>query len=91
MSEQPKRTETVKEYLERGGTITRLPDSPNSFYGVELDTPTTVKPTSEITETVEYNRLSWKDIEHDDKIIETVDQYWKEVEKSIDKLMEKYC
>ena len=91
MSEQPKRTETVEEYLQRGGTITRLPDSPNSFYGVELDTPTTVKPTSEITETVEYNRLSWKDIEHDDKIIETDDQYWKEVEKSIDKLMEKYC
>ena len=46
MSEQPKRTETVEEYIERGGTITRLPDSPNSFYGVELDTPTTVKPTS---------------------------------------------
>ena len=91
MSEQPKRTETVEEYLQRGGTITRLPDSPNSFYGVELDTPTTVKPTSEITETVEYSRLSWKDIEHDDKIIETDDQYWKEVEKSIDKLMEKYC
>ena len=91
MSEQPKRTETVEEYLQRGGTITRLPDSPNSFYGVELDTPTTVKPTSEITETVEYNRLSWKDIEHDDRIIETDDQYWKEVEKSIDKLMEKYC
>ena len=91
MSEQPKRTETVEEYLQRGGTITRLPDSPNSFYGVEMDTPTTVKPTSEITETVEYNRLSWKDIEHDDRIIETDDQYWKEVEKSIDKLMEKYC
>ena len=91
MSEQPKRTETVKEYIERGGTITRLPDSPNSFYGVELDTPTTIKPTSEITESVEYNRMSWKDIEHDEKIVETDDQYWKEVEKSIDKLMEKYC
>ena len=91
MSEQPKRTETVEEYLQRGATITRLPDSPNSFYGVELDSPTTTKPTSEITESVEYNRLSWKDIEHDDKIIETDDQYWKEVEKSIDKLMEKYC
>ena len=91
MSEETKRTETIEEYIKRGGTITRLPDSPNSFYGVELDTPTTVKPTSEITETVEYNRLSWKDIEHDDRIIETDDQYWKEVEKSIDKLMEKYC
>jgi len=91
MSEQPKRTETVEEFIKRGGKVTRLPDGPNSFYGVELDTPTTVKPTSEITETVEYSRLSWKDIEHDDKIIETDDQYWKEVEKSIDKLMEKYC
>ena len=91
MSEQPKRTETVEEFIKRGGKVTRLPDGPNSFYGVELDTPTTVKPTSEITETVEYNRLSWKDIEHDDRIIETDDQYWKEVEKSIDKLMEKYC
>ncbi len=46
MSEQPKRTETVEEYIKRGGTITRFPDSPNSFYGVELDTPTTTKPTS---------------------------------------------
>ena len=91
MSEQPKRTETVEEYLQRGGTITRLPDSPNSFYGVVLDTPTTVKPTSEVTETVEYKRVSWKDVEHDEKIVETDDQYWKEVEKSIDKLMEKYC
>ena len=90
MSEE-QRHETVEEYIKRGGEVTRLPDGPNSFYGVELDTPTTVKPTSEITETVEYNRLSWKDIEHDDKIIETDDQYWKEVEKSIDKLMEKYC
>ena len=91
MSEQPKRTETVEEYIKRGGTITRLPDSPNSFYGVEMDTPTTVKPTSEITESVEYKRMSWKDVEHDEKIVETDDQYWKEVEKSIDKLMEKYC
>ena len=90
MSEE-QRHETVEEFIKRGGKVTRLPDGPNSFYGVELDTPTTVKPTSEITETVEYNRLSWKDIEHDDRIIETDDQYLKEVEKSIDKLMEKYC
>ena len=90
MSEQPKRTETVEEYLQRGGTITRLPDSPNSFYGVELDTPTTTKPTSEITESVEYKRVSWKVIEHDDKIIETDDQYWKAVDAAVDKLMSKY-
>ena len=90
MSEQPKRTETVKEYIERGRTITRLPDSPNSFYGVELDTPTTVKPTSEVTETVEFKRVSWKDVEHDEKIIETDDQYWKEVDRAVDKLMSKY-
>jgi len=90
MSEQPKRTETVKEYLERGGTITRLPDSPNSFYAVELDTPTTVKPTSEITESVEYKRMSWKDVEHDEKIIESDDQYWKELDRRIDMLMSKY-
>ena len=90
MSEQPKRTETVEEYLQRGGTITRLPDSPNSFYGVELDTPTTVKPTSEMTETVEYKRVSWKDVEHDEKIIESDDQYWKELDRRIDTLMSKY-
>lgn len=90
MSEE-QRHETVEEFIKRGGEVTQLPDGPNSFYGVELDTPTTVKPTSETTETVEYKRMSWKDIEHDDKIIETDDQYWKEVEKSIDKLMEKYC
>ena len=91
MSEE-QRHETVEEFLKRGGKVTRLPDGPNSFYGVELDTPTTVKPTGEIpAESTELKCVSWKDIEHDDKIIETDDQYWKEVEKSIDKLMEKYC
>ena len=90
MSEQPKRTETVKEYIERGGTITRLPDSPNSFYGVELDSATIIKPTSEVTESIEYKRLSWKDVEHDEKIVETDDQYWKEVDRAVDKLMSKY-
>ena len=90
MSEQPKRTETVEEYIKRGGTITRLPDSPNSFYAVELDKPTTIKPTSEITESVEYKRVSWKDVEHDEKIVETDDQYWKEVDRAVDKLMSKY-
>ena len=91
MSEQPKRTETVEEYLQRGGTITRLPDSPNSFYGVELDSPTTTtKPTSEMTETVEFKRVSWKDVEHDEKIIETDDQYWKAVDAAVDRLMLKY-
>ena len=89
MSEQPKRTETVEEYLQRGGTITRLPDSPNSFYAVELDTPTTVKPTSEITESVEYKRMSWKDVEHDEKIIETDDQYWKALDKKVEKVLKK--
>ena len=89
MSEE-QRHETVEEFLKRGGKVTRLPDGPNSFYGVELDTPTTVKPTSEITETVEYNRLLWKDIEHDDRIIQTDDQYWKEVDAAVDKLMSKY-
>ena len=91
MSEQPKRTETVEEYLQRGGTITRLPDSPNSFYAVEFaNSPATTK-SNPLKENIEYKRVSWKDIEHDDSIIETDDQYWKEVEKSIDKLMEKYC
>ena len=47
MSEQPKRTETVEEYIKRGGTITRFPDSPNSFYGTMDDTTTTVKPRSD--------------------------------------------
>ena len=90
MSEETKRTETVKEYIERGGTITRLPDSPNSFYGVELDSATIIKPTSEVTESIEYKRLSWKDVEHDEKIVETDDQYWKAVDAAVDKLMTKY-
>ena len=89
MSEE-QRHETVEEFIKRGGTITRLPDSPNSFYAVELDTPTTVKPTSEITESVEYKRMSWKDVEHDEKIIESDDQYWKELDRRIDMLMSKY-
>ena len=89
MSEQPKRTETVEEYLQRGGTITRLPDSPNSFYGVEFETHPTTK-SNPLTENIEYKRVSWKDVEHDDSIIETDDQYWKAVDAAVDKLMSKY-
>ena len=90
MSEQPKRTETVKEYIERGGTITRLPDSPNSFYGTMDDTITTVKPRSDNRNVQELQRVSWKDIEHDEKIIETDDKYWKAVDAAVDILMSKY-
>ena len=89
MSEQ--REEPVEEFLKRGGKVTRLPDGPNSFYGVELDTPTTVKPTGEIpAESTELKCVSWKDIEHDEKIIESDDQYWKAVDRAVDKLMSKY-
>ena len=89
MSEQ--REETVEEFLKRGGKVTRLPDGPNSFYGVELDTPTTVKQTGEIpAESTELKCVSWKDIEHDEKIIESDDQYWKAVDRAVDKLMKKY-
>ena len=90
MSEQPKRTETVEEYIKRGGTITRLPDSPNSFYAVEFaNSPATTK-SNPLKENVEYKRVSWKDIEHDDSIVETDDQYWKAVDAAVDKLMSKY-
>ena len=89
MSEQ--REETVEEFLKRGGKVPRLPDGPNSFYGVELDTPTTVKPTGEIpAESTELKCVSWQDIEHDEKIIESDDQYWKAVDRAVDKLMSKY-
>ena len=89
MSEQ--REETGEEVLKRGGKVTRLPDGPNSFYGVELDTPTTVKPTGVIpAESTELKCVSWKDIEHDEKIIESDDQYWKAVDRAVDKLMKKY-
>ena len=89
MSEQ--REETVEEFLKRGGKVTRVPDGPNSFYGVEMDTPTTVKPTGEIpAESTELKCVSWKDIEHDEKIIESDDQYWKAVDRAVDKLMKKY-
>ena len=90
MSEQPKRTETVKEYIERGGTITRLPDSPNSFYGMMSDTSSTAKPRSDNRHIEELQGVSWKDVEHDDKIIKTDDQYWKQVNRAVDKLMKKY-
>ena len=90
MSEQPKRTETVEEYIKRGGTITRFPDSPNSFYSVEFaNSPATTK-SNPLKENVEYKRVSWKDIEHDDSIVETDDQYWKAVDVAVDKLMSKY-
>ena len=90
MSEE-QRHETVEEFLKRGGKVTRLPDGPNSFYGVELDTPTTVKPTADIpAASTELKCVSWKDIEHDEKIIESDDQYWKAVDRAVDKLMKKY-
>ena len=90
MSEQPKRTETVEEYLQRGGTITRRPDSPNSFYAVEFETSTATTKSNPLKENIEYKRVLWKDIEHDDSIIETDDQYWKAVDAAVDKLMQKY-
>ena len=90
MSEQPKRTETVEEYIERGGTITRLPDSPNSFYGMMSDTSSTAKPRSDNRHIEELQGVSWKDVEHDERIIETDDQYWKAVDAAVDKLMQKY-
>ena len=90
MSEQPKRTETVEEYLQRGGTITRLPDSPNSFYAVEFETSTATTKSNPLKENIEYKRVLWKDIEHDDSIIETDDQYWKAVDAAVDRLMLKY-
>ena len=90
MSEQPKRTEPVEEYLQRGGTITRLPDSPNSFYAVEFETSTATTKSNPLKENIEYKRVLWKDIEHDDSIIETDDQYWKAVDAAVDKLMSKY-
>ena len=88
MSEQ--RHETVKEYLKRGGKVTRLPDGPNSFYAVEFETSTATTKSNPLKENIEYKRVSWKDIEHDDSIVETDDQYWKEVDAAVDKLMSKY-
>ena len=91
MSEQERRHETVEEFIKRGGTITRLPDSPNSFYGMVNDTTSTAKPRSDNKNVNEaFKRVPWKDIEHDEKIIETDDQYWKAVEKSVDKVLAKY-
>ena len=89
MSEE-RRHETVEEIIKRGGTITRFPDSPISFYGMVNDTTSTAKPRSDSKHSVEFKRVSWKDIEHDEKIIETDDQYWKAVEKSVDKVLAKY-
>ena len=91
MSEETKRTETIEEYIKRGGTITRLPDSPNSFYAVEFEKSTATTKSNPLKENLEiYKRVSWKDIEHDDSIVETDDQYWKEVDRAVDKLMSKY-
>jgi hypothetical protein len=54
------------------------------------DTTTTVKPRSDNRNVQELQRVSWKDIEHDEKIIETDDKYWKAVDAAVDKLMSKY-
>ena len=81
------RHETVEEFLKRGGEVTRLPDGPNSFYGVELDNVSTTCKTT--METIPQ-RVSWKDIEHDEAIIETDDTYWKKVDKKVSAVLKKY-
>ena len=90
MSEQEQRHETVEEYIKRGGTITRFPDSPNSYYGMVESTSSTAKPRRDTNHNTDFRSVSWKDIEHNEKIVETDDQYWKEVDRAVDKLMTKY-
>ena len=81
------RKETVDEYLQRGGTVTKVPqvlDTVGSWWGYNLhrfeslqeDTPQVV---------------SWKSVQPDDRFDTEDDdrRYWKRLDKRCDQLLKK--
>ena len=79
------RNESVEEYMKRGGKITKLKESPESV-GYLFSSPCavgwTVKAAPEPVRTV-----SWGDLHTDDKVKD--DQYWKKLNKALDRELKK--
>ena len=81
------RKETVEEYLQRGGTVTKVPqvlDTVGSWWGYNLHKFETL---NDDTQKV----VSWESIQPD-KAFDTDDddrKYWKKLDKRCDQLLKK--
>ncbi|MDP7367312.1 MAG: hypothetical protein QGH83_08625 [Candidatus Pacebacteria bacterium] len=85
MSEQPQRSETVEEYLKRGGKITKMQshgESPSVSFS-------TYSASADDLNLETLRSVNWKDIEKDESILDFDDQYWKTLNKKMDEVLKK--
>ena len=81
------RLETVDEFLQRGGTVTKIPevlDTVGSWWGYNLHQFESLK---EDTQKV----VSWKSVQPDERFDTEDDdrKYWKKLDRRCDKLLKK--
>ena len=81
------RKETVEEYLQRGGTVTKIPqvlDTVGSWWGYNLHKFETL---NDDTQKV----VSWKSVQPDERFDTEDDdrKYWKKLDRRCDKLLKK--
>jgi hypothetical protein len=81
------RKETVEEYLQRGGTVTKIPevlDTVGSWWGYNLHKFETLN--DDVQQVV-----SWKSVQPDERFDTEDDdrKYWKQLNKRCDKLLKK--
>ena len=81
------RKETVEEYLQRGGTVTKVPqvlDTVGSWWGYNLHQNESLK---EDTQQV----VSWKSLQPDERVDTEDDdrRYWKKLDRRCDQLLKK--
>ena len=81
------RKETVDEYLQRGGTVTKIPevlDTVGSWWGYNLHKFETLN--DDVQQVV-----SWKSVQPDNRFDTEDDdrKYWKQLNKRCDKLLKK--
>ncbi len=81
------RKETVDEYLQRGGTVTKIPevlDTVGSWWGYNLHKFETLN--DDVQQVV-----SWKSVQPDERFDTEDDdrKYWKQLNKRCDKLLKK--
>ena len=81
------RKETVEEFLQRGGTVTKIPqvlDTVGSWWGYNLHKFETL---NDDTQKV----VSWKSVQPDERFDTEDDdrKYWKKLDRRCDKLLKK--
>ena len=81
------RKETVDEYLQRGGTVTKVPqvlDTVGSWWGYNLHRFESLQ---EDTQQV----VSWKSVQPDERFDSEDDdkKYWKQLDRRCDKLLKR--